>query len=885
MTRQQRKSSTRSNQKGSGNSGFNRERSSRDQGRGSRGPNRAYAPSGPAPEAEEILKALALLPTGATPTQLAAAMKLTDGARELGATLRRMVEQGQVLEVRPGRYQISGTGGEHSAVVEAGPAGGADVPPTLQARFSDGHTLPMNPIYALGAKLGDVVQVAIGEDDQALVTRILRRTGREVVGTILFRPGGPLLVPDNRKEGQLPVLSSFPRFNDTYQAGARVVGTVVVDSAGQAGVNLTRILGTETPEITDFRYVCIAHDLPGEFPKEVESQAESYSKKLTLSVAKGYEREDLRQKLVFTIDPATAKDFDDAISLEPREGGGWILGVHIADVCAYVTERTPLDAEAALRGTSIYLINRVIPMLPEALSNGLCSLVPNQDRYCLSAFLSLDKQGVLIGTRLAETMINSRHRMTYEEAMAVLDGKDPAGRWPADLRDTVKQVSSIAQNLRKQRERAGALNLYSVEHRFSLDVEGRPVSIGQEGSDISHQLIEECMLLANRAVASWLESKNLPCMYRIHQEPDPDRMKQFATVLEAYGKDSTQVNNRFSLQKLLTDLNREPPAARLVLNYLCLRSFKKAVYAVDNIGHYALAFTSYCHFTSPIRRYPDLLVHRLVKRGLGVPGFKEVEIRLGYLDALAKQSSWLEQRAESAERDLHARKAARYLADRLGDVFAGVVVSASPGGLSVQMLETGMEAFLPMRELKDDFYVYNQERMALIGRHSSRVLGVGEELDVQVNAVDIDKADIVLGLASPAPARRPAAARPPASSAATTTTTPSTPAPAPLTSTPRPKAQAPRVTVRERLDQRAAERGNRPSKRGADRAKARDDRDIGKAKARDDRDIGKARTRDDRDLGRPPARDDRDLGKPRPQIQGGRGQGGSQGRAKKKRRR
>jgi ribonuclease R len=732
MARQPRKSSTRFNRDQRERTDFPRESARSELKRSFAAP----------PTPERILSVLADQPTGATALQLAQAMRLEDGSRTLGLMLRRLVEQGQVLERRPGRYQVSGAGGEHAAVLSAGADGEA-----LTARLGDGRELAVAPNYRLGARAGDVVQVAIGEDGLALVTRINRRSGREVVGTILFRPGGPLLVPDNRKEGQLPVLSAFPRFHDQYRAGDRVVGAISVDAEGKAGVHLERILGPETPEVADFRYVCLTHDLPGAFPAEVEEQAAAYRERLTLNSTKGSKREDLREQLVFTIDPATAKDFDDAISLSPSQNGGWILGVHIADVSHYVTEHSPLDAEAAARGTSIYLINRVIPMLPETLSNGLCSLVPSQERYCLSAFLTLDRAGNLTHTRLAETLIKSRHRLTYEEALAVLERRDEPGKWPQDLKSTLIQVGEIAQTLRRARDKAGALNLHSVEHRFALDVDGQPVAIGQEGSDISHQLIEECMLLANRAVARWLEDQGLPCIYRIHQEPDPEKMKQFGTLLESYGKDSRRITERFGLQKLLAELGKEPPAARIVLNYLCLRSFKKAVYAVDNIGHYALAFASYAHFTSPIRRYPDLLVHRLVKRGLGLMGYRAVEIRYGYLDALAKQASWLEQRAEAAERDLGARKSARYLATRLGETFAGVVVTATPGGLVVQLLETGQEAFLPMRELEDDFYTYDQERMALIGRHSGRVLGVATELDVLVSAVDIERADVVLGLA------------------------------------------------------------------------------------------------------------------------------------------
>ncbi len=695
-----------------------------------------------------LLTALSRLPGGATAAQLATALKRPTEGRDIGVELRRLVEQGQVLETRPGRYQVSGTGGEFSAVIEAlenVPVTDPKNPP-MQARLADGRTLKVNANYRLNANLGDVAQVVIGDDGQALVTRVLRRTGREVVGTMSFGAGGPFLIPDNRREGQLKVLGTFPTFNRDYQAGNRVVGRVEVDPDGRAGAHLLRILGDASAEVTDFTYVRLVHDLPGEFPPEVEAAAAGFAGKLTITT-NGVKREDLRKKLIFTIDPVTAKDFDDAISLEPGPDGGWILGVHIADVSHYVTEHGAIDAEAVNRGTSIYLINRVIPMLPETLSNGLCSLVPKQDRYCLSAFLTVDRAGNLLNTRMAETIINSRHRMTYEQAMAVLDGTDSSDLWPADLRQAVTDVGALAQAIRRGREKAGALNLFSVEHRFKLDVNGFPIDVVREGSDESHQLIEECMLLANRAVAQWLEEKGLPCVYRIHEPPDVERLQQFAMILEVYGKDASQVQNRFGLQKLLGELASEPPAARLVLNFLCLRSFKKAVYSTQNIGHHALAFASYCHFTSPIRRYPDLLVHRLVKRGLNSPAYRTVEIRPGYLDALAKQASYLEQRAENSERDLHARKSARYLAARIGEVLPGVVMSVSSGGLSVQLLETGMEGFVPLRELKDDFYVYEQEKMCLVGRHSARVISVGIELDVQINAVDVDRADVVFGLA------------------------------------------------------------------------------------------------------------------------------------------
>ena len=683
-----------------------------------------------------VLAQLGRMAQGATAWQLA--QELGEESRDVGLILRRLVTKGQVLEVKPGRYQVSGTGGEFSAMLE-------DDGGKLYARLPDGGLKPVNPRYTIGAKAGDVVQVAFGEDEFALVTRILRRAGREVVGTIQFKPGGKYLVCDNRREGLLRVIDAFAGFDDQYRVGNRYVGIIEIDSQGEAVVKIDRMLGKETPEIADFQYVCLAHDLPGEFPEDVIAQANAYPKKFPVGTGKA-KREDLRKKLIFTIDPATAKDFDDAISLEIDDQGRWELGVHIADVSHYVVEDTPLDHEAAARGTSCYLVNRVIPMLPEVLSNGLCSLVPHEPRYCLSAFLTLDRHGKLIHTRLAETVIESRHRFTYEEAMDVLKDRDPEGKWPEDVRNSVRVVGNIAQILRKNREKAGALNLFSVEHRFKLDVNGVPLEIVGEVSDESHQLIEECMLLANRAVAEWLEKQGLPCVYRLHQQPDEERLAQFASVLEVYGKDSSAIQNRFGLQRMLADLAKEPPAARKVLNYLCLRAFKKAVYGTEKLGHYALAFDSYAHFTSPIRRYPDLLVHRLVKRGLKLAKYKDVEIRAGYLDALAKQSSFLEQRAEQAERDLDARKTARYLAARIGESFPAVVVAAFPGGLSIQLLETGMDGMLPMRELRDDFYTFDAKRLCLVGKRSARVIACGSELDVIVNTVDIERADIVFGL-------------------------------------------------------------------------------------------------------------------------------------------
>lgn len=733
-----RSSSRRS--EGGSTSSSSRSSSSRSKGgdRRSGGPRVAHA--GTPPDAEAVITMLGSIPGGGTAAQVARLMNLDrDTARALSGFLRDLVQQGQLLETRPGRYQPSGAGGEHAAVLEDDGKG------RLLARLPAGDFVAVDPRMTVGARPGDVCQVMLSEDGQALVTRILRRHGRIVVGALNFRPEGMVFVPDNRREGDLPVLEVPADFEKKYQAGCRVRGILQVDESGNAGVNIDGIIGVGSPDVVDFSYTCLSHDLPGPFPPDVEREAAAFTGELPVE-----NRRDLRKSLIFTIDPETAKDFDDAISLDKREDGGWTLGVHIADVSHYVREDTELNREAAERATSIYLINRVIPMLPETLSNGLCSLVPHKDRYALTVFMQLDKHHRLVNTELCESIIHSKQRLSYEQALAVLEGSDED--LPAPLVQVIREVGDIAQAMRRARERAGALNLYSIEHRFTLDAEGNPSGVVQESTDPSHQLIEECMLLANRAVATWLEQKGFDLTYRVHAPPDNDKMEQFAAIMEAYGIDSSGAHDRFGLQRLLRRLEDEPQAARLVLNFMCLRSFKKAVYAVENIGHYALAFDSYCHFTSPIRRYPDLLVHRIVKRALKLPGYERVEIRREYLDALSRQSSWLEQRAEQAERTLHARKCARYLSGRIGESFPAVVTGASGGGLFVQILETGMDGNIPVRDLGDEFFNYDPERLALIGSRSGRVFGPGAEIDVLVVSADIERSEVVFGLdASAAP--------------------------------------------------------------------------------------------------------------------------------------
>lgn len=666
---------------------------------------------------------------------VAAAMSITgEAVREVARALRKLVVDGAAIEVRPGRFLASGLNGEYPVTVEEDPEREGGV----LARFEADRALPVDPGHRLGAKPGDHAHAMVAADGRALLIRIVRRSGRRLPGTVTWHRGPLRFIPDNRREGELKVEQSRAELATTYRAGERVVGELVDDGADGHLVRIIKALDSDTPEIADFEQVCLSHDLPGAFEEAVEAAAHEATADFELG-----QRRDFRDDFIFTIDPETAKDFDDAIQVARTENG-YRIGVHIADVSHFVRPGGAIDDEAINRGTSIYLVNRVIPMLPEHLSNGLCSLRPHEDRYVLSCMIELDKRGHIIDTWLGEGLIRSRHRLTYEQALDVIEGggHDLEPRLQTDIHLGHK----VAQMLRKNRERAGALNLYSVEHNFQLDAEGKPISVTGDTGDVAHQLIEEFMLLANRAVGDWLAERGYETVWRIHEEPDEERLGLFATTLDQYGITDAQVFERMGLQAALRRLADEPETARIVLNYLCLRSFQKAVYAVANVGHYALAFPRYLHFTSPIRRYPDLIVHRLVKHALQLEAYAEVETRGGHLDALARQSTWLEQRAELAERELKSIKAARYLADRIGETFTGVVVQAASFGLQVRLLETGLEGLVPLREMEDDYYRYDGERRALVGRNTGRVLGTGLECDVMVVTVDIPAADVVLTL-------------------------------------------------------------------------------------------------------------------------------------------
>lgn len=504
---------------------------------------------------------------------------------------------------------------------------------------------------------------------------------------------------------------------------------------------IVKILGSQDDPNIDIETLIVSYGVGDDFSPEVIAEAEQKQLALTEDVLDN--RLDLRELATFTIDPDDAKDFDDAVSLQELENGNWYLGVHIADVSHFVEEKSELDLSAHERGCSVYLVDRVIPMLPEFLSNELCSLKANVDRLTYSCFMEIDKAGDLISYELKPSIINSKRRYSYEEVQRILDDPDSSDEFAEMLR----KMWDLARFLGKKRIEAGAMDFDTPEVKFVLDENGFPIDILPRIRLNSMRLIEEFMLMANKTVAlhiEWLSEKRirLPFIYRVHEKPSTIKIDRFVEFMRALGYNirGDNLNNVKNFQTVLQSVHGTPEIN--LIEEIALRSMMKAMYTTENIGHYGLGFDHYTHFTSPIRRYPDLWVHRLLKEYEHMVGKVRISALKNIIKSAANQSNAREINAQQAERDSIKLKQIEYISQYIGEEFEGLVSGVMEFGLFIELNDTLIEGLVHIRDLEDDYYEYDEKGMSLNGRHNKHRYRLGDPIRIKVAAVNKENRNI-----------------------------------------------------------------------------------------------------------------------------------------------
>ncbi|MBI4544040.1 MAG: ribonuclease R [Gemmatimonadetes bacterium] len=670
---------------------------------------------------------------------------------EFRALLGRLEDEGVVYRVRQQRYAAPEKINLLTGRLQTIRSGAGFVIP------EDGAADLFVPTSGLGSAVdGDRVVARVerwrrGQRQEGRIIKVLERAREKVVGVYHPARNFGFVVPEDVK-----LVRDI--FVPPGQERGAVDGDVVVlqvtnwgdEHLGPAG-EVEQVLGRLGEPGVDVLAVIHDHGLPLEFPREVEAEAERIRER-GMQPPDLADRLDLRELLVFTIDPADAKDHDDALSIRPLGEDRWEVGVHIADVAFYVRESSLLDAEALRRGTSTYLVDRVLPMLPEPLSSDLCSLRPDEDRLALSLLLELDGDARPRRAQLVRSVIRSRHRLSYEQAQLVLDGEASVD---AATDAALRELLRIGRMLRAAREARGSLDFDLPEARVVLNTQGEPTDIQRVLRLESHRLIEDFMLLANETVARKAASSRLPFLYRIHESPDPDRLEQLAEFVGTFGLQlarGAQAGPR-EVARLLAAAKGRPEEN--LLSTVVLRSMKQARYSHLNAGHFGLAAKHYTHFTSPIRRYPDLVVHRLAAAAFIDHAPLQADLLEEKLASIAQTASERERIAVEAERDSMDLKKVEFMERHLGDTFEGTISGVTSFGFFVLLSDFFVEGLVHVSSLEDDYYAFLEEQYALLGERSRRRFQLGDPVRVQVAAVNREerKIDFLLADARPATAR------------------------------------------------------------------------------------------------------------------------------------
>ena len=646
-----------------------------------------------------------------------------------------------ITEVDKNKYKLNNHGIEMTGTFQRKsngknsfiPEGGGD--PIFVAERNSAHA--MN---------NDKVRIAFyakrrGCEAEGEVIEILQRANDTFVGTLEVEKSYAFLVTENRTLANDIFIPKDKLKGGKTGDKAVVKVTEWPDKAKNPIGQVLDILGKAGDNTTEMHAILAEFGLPYVYPQSVEKAADKIPAEI--SAEEIARREDFRKVTTFTIDPKDAKDFDDALSIRPLKDGLWEVGVHIADVTHYVKEGSIIDKEAEKRATSVYLVDRTIPMLPERLCNFICSLRPNEEKLAFSAIFDITEKGEVRDSRIVHTVIESDRRFTYEEAQQIIETKE------GDFKDEILMLDTIAKALREKRFTAGAINFDRYEVKFEIDEKGKPISVYFKESKDANKLVEEFMLLANRTVAEKIgkapkgkKPKVLP--YRIHDLPDPEKLDNLAQFIARFGyrlrTSGTKTDVSKSINHLLDDIQGKKEEN--LIETVSIRAMQKARYSTHNIGHYGLAFDYYTHFTSPIRRFPDMMVHRLVTRYMD--GGRSVS-ETKYED-LCDHSSNMEQIAANAERASIKYKQVEFMSERLGQTYDGVISGVTDWGLYVELNENKCEGMIPIRDLDDDYYEFDEKNYCLRGRRKNRIYSLGDAITVKVARANLEKKQLDFAL-------------------------------------------------------------------------------------------------------------------------------------------
>jgi len=666
--------------------------------------------------------------------QIAAKLEIEDanGRNQIVKKLQELKAQERIEEVEIGKYILVAQNHYYQGVVEVTSRGNAYV--ICEDLEHDIYIPSRNLNHALN---NDLVKVYVykrkkNKKQEGDIVEVIKRSKTEFVGVLQKNKTFGFVVPDDHKM----YADIFIAADQLAEAedGDKVLAKISdwpTNSKNPFG-QIMRVLGKPGDHDTEIHSILLEYGLPYTFPEEVEA----YASEIPIEITKEEisKRRDMRKDLTFTIDPKDAKDFDDALSFMVLENGNYEIGVHIADVSHYVKENTILEQEAYERATSVYLVDRVVPMLPEILSNNVCSLRPNEEKLTFSVVFKMDQKGNVLDSWYGRTVIYSDKRFAYEDAQEIIEGNDVAVEEP--IKEAILTLDTLAKKIRKRRMSQGAISFDRTEVRFNLDENANPIGVYVKESKDANKLIEEFMLLANRKVAEFIGKKKKTFVYRIHDEPNIDKLALLQGIISKFGyriDTNSRESTSTSLNQLLSDVHGK--AESNMIETLTIRSMSKAIYTTDNIGHYGLAFDYYTHFTSPIRRYPDVMAHRLLQHYLD--GGESVKVEK--YEEQCKHSSEREFMASKAERDSIKYMQVKYMQDHQDQEFEGVISGVTEWGIYVEIIENKCEGMVRIKDIRSDYFIFDEKQYALVGQADKRMYQLGDQVTVTVKNTDLER--------------------------------------------------------------------------------------------------------------------------------------------------